>query len=66
MKFFDSNKKNALKKLQQVLDSRKLKQQNKSKIVKRLLLNVKKYGDSAVIKYEKKFSRVKVKVKNIL
>tara|TARA_B100001121_G_scaffold266371_1_gene248958 strand:- start:157 stop:1494 length:1338 start_codon:yes stop_codon:yes gene_type:complete len=65
MKFFDSNKKNALKKLQQVLDSRKLKQQNKSKIVKRLLLNVKKYGDSAVIKYEKKFSRVKVKVKNI-
>ena len=55
MKFLNANKKNSLRKLEVILSARKLKQQNHSKLVKQLLLNVKKYGDKAVIKYEKKF-----------
>tara|TARA_B100000886_G_scaffold315282_1_gene253148 strand:- start:197 stop:1501 length:1305 start_codon:yes stop_codon:yes gene_type:complete len=65
MKFLNANKKNSLRKLEIILSARKLKQQNNSKLVKQLLLNVKKYGDKAVIKYEKKFSKVDIKNKTI-
>ena len=42
LKFFNANQKNFLKKLEFVLTSRKLKQQNKSNLVKQILINVKK------------------------
>ena len=42
LKFFNANQKNFLKKLEFVLNSRKLKQQNKSNLVKQILINVKK------------------------
>ena len=38
---------------------RKLKQKNQSITVKKIINNVKKYGDKAVIRYEKKFLKVK-------
>ena len=59
LKFFNANQKNSLKKLELILNKRKLKQQTKSAIVKKILFDVKKYGDKAVIKYEKKFSKIK-------
>ena len=65
MKFFDANKKNSLKKLEIFLNKRKLKQKNQSKIVKQLLENVKKFGDKAVVKYERKFSKIKSNTKEI-
>ena len=37
MKYFNANKKNALNNLEKVLNARKSKQQNQSKIVKKLL-----------------------------
>ena len=53
LKFFNANQKNFLKKLEFILNSRKLKQQNKSTLVKKILSNVKQKGDVAVINYEK-------------
>ena len=63
LKFFNANQLNSIKKLEIILDSRKLKQQNQSISVKKILLNVKKNGDKAVINYEKKFSKIKSKSK---
>ena len=60
IKFLDYNKKNFLKRLENILNIRKFKQQNKSAIVKKILLNVKKKGDKAVLEYEKKFSKIKI------
>ena len=58
LKFFlTQTKKNFLKKLEFVLNSRKLKQQNKSNLVKQILINVKKKGDRAVLNYEKNFPK---------
>mgnify|MGYP002029927980 CR=1 FL=1 len=65
LKFFNANQLNSIKKLEIILDSRKLKQQNQSISVKKILLNVKKNGDKAVINYEKKFSKIKSKSKKI-
>ena len=65
MKFLNANKKNSLKKLEKILSERKLKQQSESKIVKQLLLGVKKNGDEALKRYEKKFSKVKTNSKSI-
>ena len=65
MKFLNANKKNSLKNLEKILSERKFKQQSESKIVKQLLLGVKKNGDEALKKYEKKFSKVKTNSKSI-
>ena len=65
MKFLNANKKNYFKNLEKILVERKSKQQSESKLVKQLLLGVKKYGDEALIKYEKKFSKVKTNSKSI-
>ena len=65
MKYLNANKKNALYNLEKVLNARKSTQKNQSKIVKKLLLDVKKYGDKAVLKYEKKFSKLKNNTKKI-
>ncbi len=65
MKYFNANKKKALVNLEKILNARKSKQKNQSQIVKKLLLDVKKYGDKSVLKYEKKFSKLKTNTKKI-
>ena len=65
LRYFDANKKNSIKKLETVLDERKLKQKKQLSTVRNILENVKRSGDYAVIKYEKKFTKVKSKSKNI-
>ena len=65
LKFFNFNQKNSLKKLESILNVRKSRQQNQSAIVKKILYNVKKNGDKAVIMYEKKFSNTKNKSKKL-
>ena len=59
LKFFNFNKKNSLKNLEVILNKRKFTQKNHTKIVKKIISNVKKNGDKAVIKYEKKFNNNK-------
>ena len=61
LKILNFNKLNSKKKLETILSSRKTKQKTESKQVKKILLNVKKHGDKAVINYEKKFSKIKSK-----
>ena len=55
LKFLNYNKKNSLNNLEIILNKRKFTQKNHTKIVKKIISNVKKNGDKAVIKYEKKF-----------
>ena len=70
LKFLDYNKKislkNALKNLEIILNKRKFIQKNKTLVVKNIISNVKKNGDRAVIKYEKKFSKIKIKSTKII
>ena len=49
LNFFNANQKNYLKKLELILSKRKFKQLNYSSNVKKILLNVKKDGDKALI-----------------
>ena len=65
MKYLNGNKKNSLNNLEKFLNARRLRQQYQSKIVKKLLLDVKKYGDKSVLKFEKKFSKLKTNTKKI-
>ena len=65
LKFFNANQKDFKKKLELILNVRNLKQRNQSTSVKKILTDVKRQGDKAVIKYEKKFSRVSSKGKKI-
>ena len=57
LKLYNSNQRNFLKKLEIILNERKLKQRNQSALVRKILDTVQKQGDKAVIKYEKKFSK---------
>jgi len=66
LKFFNYNKKNSLTNLETVLNKRKSIQNNKTLIVKKIIFNVKKNGDKAIIKYEKKFSKIKSKSPKII
>ena len=65
LKSLNFNQKNSLKKLEIILNVRKSRQQNQSAIVKKIINDVKKNGDKAVIMYEKKFSNVKSKSKKL-
>ena len=65
LKFFNANQKGFTKKLELILNVRNLKQRNQSTSVKKILTDVKRQGDKAVIKYEKKFSRISSKEKKI-
>ena len=65
LKFFNANQIDYSRKLEFILNLRKSKQQNKSLIVKKILIDVKNQGDKAVIKYEKRFSRLKGNPKKI-
>ena len=48
------------------LDKRKSIQKNQTTAVSQIIKNVKKYGDKAVINYEKKFSKIKTKSNNLM
>ena len=53
------NNKNSSKLLKNFLDKRSSVQKNQTTIVGKIIQNVKKKGDKAVINYEKKFSKIK-------
>ncbi len=59
LKILKYNNKNSLKYLELFLSKRKLIQQEKAFIVSKILKDVKKNGDKAVLKYEKKFSKIR-------
>ena len=59
LKFLNFNKKRPLKNLEVILNKRKLTQKNQTSIVNKIISDVKKNGDKAVLKYEKKFSKIK-------
>ena len=65
LKFLALSRKKSLKKLEAILNTRKFKQKNQTAIIKKILDNVKKKGDQAVIKYEIKFSNIKNKSSKI-
>ena len=65
LKFFNTNKINFLQKLELILSKRKINQQSQSSKIRKILLDVKKQGDKAVIKYEKKFSKINSKSNRI-
>ncbi len=61
LKVLKFDNKRYLKTLKMFLDKRKSAQKNQTTIVTKIIKNVKKNGDKAVIKYEKKFSKSKTK-----
>ncbi len=65
LKIYNCNNKNFLKGLEIILNKRKSQQKDQSGIVKKILNNVQKKGDFAVIHYEKKFSKIKSQSKKI-
>ena len=65
IKILKLNNKNSLKLLKIFLDKRKSIQKNQTSIVSKIIQNVKKNGDKAVLNYEKKFSQIKTKSNKI-
>ena len=61
----NGNQNNFKKKLDSILIKRKLIQKNKSSSVQSIIESVKKNGDKALIKFEKKFFNIKIKNKNL-
>ena len=66
LKFFNYNKKNSQKNLQIILNKRKFTQKKGVLSVKSIISDVKKNGDKAIIKYEKKFSKINIKSNKIV
>ena len=66
LKTLKLNNKNSLKNLKSFLEKRKYIQKNQTIIVSKIIKNVKKNGDKAVINYEKKFSNIKTKSTKLL
>ena len=66
LKFFNTNQQSFLKKLDKILSKRKLDQKKQSINIEKILLDVKKQGDKAIIKYELKFSKIKSKSKRLI
>ena len=66
LKFLNYNKKNSFKDLELILNKRKSTQNNKASVVKKIIFDVKKNGDKAVIRYEKKFSKTTIKSSKII
>ena len=66
LKIINFKQKNFLKKLENILYRRKLNQKAKTASVNKIIINVKKNGDKAVLNYEKKFSKIKTKSSRIL
>jgi len=66
LKIINLNQKNFLKRLENILNKRKLNQKNEIFLVNKIISNVKKNGDKAVLNYEKKFSKIKTKSTKII
>ena len=66
LKTLNYNNQNSLKTLKLFLDKRKSIQKNQTSAVSKIIKNVKKNGDRAVLNYEKKFSKIKKKLKKYL
>jgi histidinol dehydrogenase len=65
LKVLNYNKKDSLKTLEVFLNKRKIVQKGQTKVVSAIIKKVKKKGDTAVLNYEKKFSKLKIKSKKI-
>ena len=65
LKVLRYNRKNSSNILTSFLEKRKVAQRYQTAIVTKIIKNVKKRGDSAVLKYEKKFSKLKTKTSKI-
>ena len=65
LKNLNYNQKNSNKILTTFLEKRKSIQKSQTSAVKRIIQNVKKNGDKAVLSYEKKFSKIKIKTNKI-
>ena len=61
MKYLNGNLENFEKKLDLFLSKRKLYQNLKSQNTKIIINDIKKNGDKSLLKYEKKFSKIKTK-----
>ena len=66
LKLLKYKSKNSLKVLKKFLDKRKSFQKSQTSAVCKIINNVKKNGDKAVLRYEKKFSKLNTKSKKIL
>ena len=66
LKVIRFNNKNSSKKLKNFLDKRQYIQKNQTIVVSKIINNVRKHGDKAVLNYEKKFSKIKTKSNKIL
>ena len=65
LKILKTSQSNFQKKLETVLNKRKFNQRNQSTNVKKILSDVKTKGDGALIKFERKFSKIQIKTKKI-
>ena len=65
IKVLKLSSKNSLKVLEVFLNKRKSIQKNQTSIVTKIIKDVKKNGDAAVINYEKRFSKIKSKSNNL-
>ena len=61
LKTFNYNKNGATKTLEVFLNKRKSTQKNIASSVYKIIQDVKRNGDKAVINYEKKYSKIKTK-----
>ena len=66
LKIINLNQKIFIKKLENILNKRKFNQKAKTSSVIKIISNVKKNGDKAVLNYEKKFSKIKIKSTKIV
>ena len=67
LRYLNGNKRNFLKLLSSIMEERRAKIGNKNFIIKKIIKDVKKNKDKALIKFEKKFSKSKtVSLKNII
>ena len=66
LKVIKYNQKNSFKNLEIFLEKRKSIQKSQTSLVSRIISNVKKKGDIAVLKYEKKYSKIKNKSNELM
>tara|TARA_B100001093_G_scaffold510696_1_gene577076 strand:+ start:870 stop:2183 length:1314 start_codon:yes stop_codon:yes gene_type:complete len=59
LKHLNGNQKNFIKKLKTILEKRKVKDSDNSILVKKIIRDIKKNKDNSLIKFEKKFSKIK-------
>ncbi len=66
LKLLDGNKVKFIETLKILLDKRKFSQQRDTGVVKKIILDIKNQGDTALIRYEKKFTKKKTITKRDL